>query len=185
MCLTAPVEAVRYAGSRQGWLARLSGSCHPRHACTHASIRCGHHNYALLQEFSRGIRRGKITPTMLSDVALRALFRAIDTDGSGTIEVDELVQWVGESAGPSNDKFKPKKQPTISTEAMEVAACNRAPLLASPSLAASVHFCVERPHIPAASGHLSARACQAIKHKLLAASYTKTGADLSKVRVHA
>lgn len=47
---------------------------------------------------------------MLTDVQLRALFKAVDSDGSGTIEVGELVKFVGQPAGPAADKYKPVKQ---------------------------------------------------------------------------
>jgi len=46
-------------------------------------------------EFSRGVRRGRIAKERTSDEALAWLFNLIDTDNSGTIEVNEFVNFVG------------------------------------------------------------------------------------------
>ena len=51
-----------------------------------------------LEEFTRAIRRGKITPKLISDRDLKALFKAIDADGNGTLDVEEFVEFVGERA---------------------------------------------------------------------------------------
>ena len=52
------------------------------------------------EEFRNAVRRaGKITSAMMSDAAVSKLFRAVDSDGNGTVGLDELTDfiWEGES----------------------------------------------------------------------------------------
>jgi len=52
-------------------------------------------------EFRSAVRKGgRLTTAMLDDAALSKLFRAVDADGSGTVEINELTSWVwgGETA---------------------------------------------------------------------------------------
>ncbi len=47
------------------------------------------------EEFRLAVRKGgRLTAAMLDDQSLSKLFRAIDIDGNGTIEIDELTSWV-------------------------------------------------------------------------------------------
>jgi len=62
-------------------------------------------------EFARAIRRGKITPSLIGDKDLRALFKAIDTDGGGSIDVEEFVDFVGEPVGPKGVEYSINPNP--------------------------------------------------------------------------
>ena len=56
------------------------------------------------REFVAAIRKGgKMTPQMVSEKELRALFRSVDADGSGDVSIDELILFVwGEEDGVAN-----------------------------------------------------------------------------------
>jgi hypothetical protein len=55
-------------------------------------------------EFKTAVRKaGQITATMMSDKAVLRLFNAVDTDGSGSVTIEELTTflWGGSGASPS------------------------------------------------------------------------------------
>jgi len=69
-------------------------------------------------EFKNAVRKGgKITSRMLDDAALSKLFRAVDTDGDGTVGIDELTGWVW--GGDKVDAIAAEKQVVIDNRAMD------------------------------------------------------------------
>ena len=49
-----------------------------------------------LDEFSRAMRRGRITAYRMSDTQVQHLFDLIDKNGNGVISLDEFVEFVGD-----------------------------------------------------------------------------------------
>ena len=61
-------------------------------------------------EFKRLLRRdAKIPVSQLSDSDVRALYRSVDTDGSGDIDADEFLAWV---RGPEEDETQRDEEST-------------------------------------------------------------------------
>ena len=59
-----------------------------------------------LGEFKTAVRKGgKVTPVVMTDAELRQLFKAVDTDGSGDVSIDELIAFVwGSSSSPQENR---------------------------------------------------------------------------------
>ena len=56
-----------------------------------------------LGEFKTAVRKGgKVTPVVMTDAELRQLFKAVDTDGSGDVSIDELIAFVWGSSNSSS-----------------------------------------------------------------------------------
>ena len=62
------------------------------------------------REFVAAIRKGgKMTPQMVSEKELRALFRSVDADGSGDVSIDELILFVWGEDGVANPTPRQKE----------------------------------------------------------------------------
>ena len=57
-------------------------------ACAHCSVGV----FADLKEFGRCLRCAKITPAQLSNKDIAWLFSYVDTDSSGSIDIDEFCE---------------------------------------------------------------------------------------------
>eukprot|EP00656_Telonema_subtile_P017215 TRINITY_DN1919_c0_g1_i1.p1 TRINITY_DN1919_c0_g1~~TRINITY_DN1919_c0_g1_i1.p1 ORF type:complete len:153 (-),score=25.88 TRINITY_DN1919_c0_g1_i1:531-989(-) len=57
-----------------------------------------------LREFTRCLRCAKITPAQMSDKDIKWLFRVVDTDKSGELDIEEFVEFVGQAPKYENKK---------------------------------------------------------------------------------
>ena len=114
------------------------------------------------REFVAAIRKGgKMTPQMVSEKELRALFRSVDADGSGDVSIDELILFVWGEDGVANPTPRQKDWGEMSFAERECRNVRLGPLtvaatLTRPFLRTGIDQ--EAPSPDAASPHAGRRA---------------------------